>query len=80
MRTDPKTISDRTMLLIGALDRTSSPREVKQLCVDWFAWADQARVCRQIREHVLDKRKMLLAGMEPETRPMDRKSAAAADR
>lgn len=79
MRTDPKQIADRTMRLIGALDAARSPAEVKRLCGDWFAWADGAGVCRQIREHVIDKRKGLLAGMEPEPRPVDRKAAAAGD-
>lgn len=82
MRTsDAKAIADRTMRLIGALDAARSAAEVRRLCEAWFDWADGIGVCRQIRQHVADKRRTLLAELEPSSRPADRKAAAAgADR
>lgn len=74
---DAKRIADRTMQLIGDLDRARTAAEVKRLCGDWFEFADAMRVCRAIREHVIDKRRGLLAELEPMSRPADRKMAAA---
>ena len=52
-------IAAHTMAVIAQMNHASSPREVKAIFDAWWTYARDNRVCRQICEHMLDKRKVL---------------------
>ena len=72
-------VSSVTMQAIRALDQATTPAEVRRLHDHWMDFAREARVCRQIVEHMADKRRGLLAGFEAPPPPRDWKFAAAGE-
>lgn len=61
-------IAAHTMEVIAQMNHASTPREVKAIFDTWWTYARNNRVCRQICEHMLDKRKVL-TGDKPKPTP-----------
>ena len=69
--------AEHTMGIIRAMDDATTPQALKRLHDDWLTHAQQNRVAPQIRQHMMDKYRGLLALFEIPDGPPDRKSAAS---
>ena len=74
-------ITSHTLDVMREMDNATKPAEVKRLFDDWVRFARSHRVCRQICEHMVDKRKHLLQALDDDRPPpRDWQREAAADR
>lgn len=53
-------IAEHTQRVIESMNRAATKAEVKVLFDDWMRFARDNRVCRQICEHMIDKRRVLV--------------------
>jgi len=63
-------IAHHTAQIIDAMNRVADARAVKQLFDDYMKFARDHRVCSQIVQHMVDKRRILVGEMDrPKVKP-----------
>jgi len=73
-------IAHRTLDAIREMDAARTQAEIRRLFDEWMKFARSHRVCRQICEHMADKKKLRLKALDDDRpRPRDWQRAAAAD-